>query len=120
MSLVLAAISKQDIFFQILFKTCKMYLCSSILSQILLKNTFVESGFSNSRDFFSRNDNSFFGHHFETKHFSIVLFADIWLLLMYTHTVTETATEKYSKMNGSDWTPLMHKREWKVAYALKW
>ena len=32
---------------------------------------------------------------------------------------TKIPTGKYSKMDGSKWTPIMHKREWKVAYVLK-
>ena len=47
-----------------------------------------KSGFSNfGHVTFLRNENSFFGRHFETKHFLIVLFADIWLFWVHTHMV---------------------------------
>ena len=67
---------------------------------------------------FSRNENSFFGLHFETKHFLIVLFADIWLFWVYTHMVQVSYRNSYGKVLKNGWVqvdPLVHKREWKVA-----
>ena len=65
-----------------------------------------ESGFSN---FGHVTVFSFFGRHFETKNFVIVLFADIWLFWVYTHMVQvsyRNSYGRYSKMDGSKWTPL--------------
>ena len=80
-----------------------------------------ESGFSNfgHLTFFSRKENSIFGQHFETKHFLIVLFADVWLFWVYTHMVQifvlkflRESTQKWMGPSGPP--PLVHKREWKV------
>ena len=100
-----------------------MYLCSLTLSQILFKNSFGKVVFQILVTWlFSRNENSFFGRHFETKHFLIVLFADIWLFWVYSTVYTYGASfvpkflqESAPKWMGPSGPPLMHKREWKVA-----
>ena len=53
---------------------------------------------------FSRNENSFFGCHFETKLFLIIRFGGC--IHTWCKFRTEIPTDKYSKMNGSKWTPL--------------
>ena len=60
-----------------------MYLWSPTLSQISLKN-FTGKELVVFQILVTwlllRNENSFFGRHFETQHFLNVLVADLWLL----------------------------------------
>ena len=73
-----------------------------------------------SRDFFHEAKNFFFGLHFKTKHFLIVLFADIWLFWVYAHMV-QVSCRNFLREIAQKWMgssgplPLVHKREWKVA-----
>ena len=58
-----------------------------------------ESGFPNfGHVTFLQNDNSFFGRLFETKHFLIVLFSDIWLFWVCTHMVHVSYGNSYGKV----------------------
>ena len=64
----------------------------------------------------SRNENLFFGPNFETKHFLIVLFADIWLFWVYT-LMEVSYRNSYWKVLKNEWVqvdPRVHKRAWKV------
>ena len=51
--------------------------------KFLWENVFLNFG----QVTFSRNENSFFGRHFETNHFLTVVFADIWLFWVYTYNI---------------------------------
>ena len=54
----------------------------------LIEKFLWESGFSNfSYVTFLQDEYSLICRHFETKHFSIVLFADTWLFWVCTHMV---------------------------------
>ena len=44
-----------------------------------------------------------FGFHFKTKHFLIVLFADIWLFWVYTHMVQVLYQNSYRKVLKNEW-----------------
>ena len=122
--LVLAAILNGIIFFLILFKNVNVFMFINFEPNFIEKFLW-QSGLSKflSRDFFRETTIRFFffGRHFETKHFLIVLFAYIYGCFGCIHIQckfrTEIPTVKYSKMNGSKWTPplLVYKREWKVA-----
>ena len=66
---------------------------------------------------FSRNENLFFGRHFEIEHF-LMFFLLIYGYPMCMQTWCKFRTEIFSGkyfLEGVLMDPLMHKREWKVA-----
>ena len=61
-----------------------MYLWSPNLSQISLKNSFGKVVFQIFVEIeMTRNENRFFGRHFETVQYFFIFFAGIWLYLVY-------------------------------------
>ena len=63
-----------------------------------------ESGFSNFGHVTIFAKRKFvFGRHFETKHFLIVLFADICFFLVYTHMVQVSYRNSYGKVPKNEW-----------------
>ena len=103
---------KQNRFFHILFHNCEcihvLQLWAKFYWKIHLEFQII---------FFSRNDNSFFWPTFWSKTVFLTFFLLIYGCVGWIHIEckfrTEIPTGKCSKMNGS----LVHKREWKVAYA---
>ena len=81
-----------------------MYSCSPTLNQISLKNSTGNVVFQILVTWlFSRNENSFFGRHFETQHFFNVLFADLWLFQVYTYMVQVSYRNSYGKVPKNEW-----------------
>ena len=100
-----------------------MYLCFPTLSMILLKIPLGKWFFK----FWSRMTifaKRKFGRDFETEHFLNVLFADLWLFQGYTDIVHVLYQNFCGKVLKNRWVqvdppPLVPKREYKVAQALK-
>ena len=77
----------------------------NLIEKFLWKSIFFFFKFW-SHDFFSQNENLFFGCHFETKHILIILFfADIRLFWVYTYGVS-FAAKFYGKVLKNEWVHL--------------
>ena len=81
-----------------------MYSCSPTLNQISLKNFIGKVFFSNFGHVTSlQNENSFFGHHFETQHFLmffLLIYDCFRCIQIWWEFRTEILTGKYLKMVG--------------------
>ena len=66
-----------------------------------IKKLLRESGFSNFGHMIFLAKRKLF--YFETKHFLIVLFADIWLFLVYTHMLQISYRNSYGKVLKNEW-----------------